>query len=364
MFSRSSDLRARVCDTYGLRKATRADLNTQFYLVAFRKMAIMVPSSMERNLALEFVRVTEAAAIAASEWIGKGDAKAADGAAVDAMRSRFNDIDFSGVVVIGEGSKDEAPELYTGEKIGKGGEPELDIAVDPLECTDSVAYGRYNAICVAASGPRGSLFSAPDTYMLKISVGPPAKNVIDLDAPVADNLKKVAQALGKDIDDVTVVVLDRPRHEQIIKDIRAAGARVRLITDGDVAGGVAPCMPKSGIDVMMGIGGSTEAVLAAVPLKIMGGEILCRFKERDEKYAEKQAELLAAAGLKKDTIYSSETLAKGKDLGFTATGVIDGPLLSGVRQTDEGITLTHSMVVRGQSETIRYITTHHTHHTR
>ncbi|OGJ54106.1 fructose-bisphosphatase, class II [Candidatus Peribacteria bacterium RIFCSPHIGHO2_01_FULL_49_38] len=313
---------------------------------------------MERNLALEFVRVTEAAAIAASEWVGKGDAKAADGAAVDAMRIRFNDIDFSGTVVIGEGSKDEAPELYTGEKIGKGGEPEVDIAVDPLECTDSVAFGRYNAICVAANGPRGSLFSAPDTYMWKIAVGKKARNAIDIDAPVSDNLKNISKAIGKDIEDVTVVVLDRPRHEQLIKDIRAARARVRLITDGDVAGGIAPCMPKSGIDVMMGIGGSTEAVLAAVALKIMGGEILCRFKERDEKYSPKQLELLAGVGLKKETVYSSDMLAKGKDLGFTATGVIDGPLLSGVRYVD-GEIITQSVVIRGQSETLRYITTHH-----
>lgn len=309
---------------------------------------------MDRNLALEFVRVTEAAAIAASEWIGKGDAKAADGAAVDAMRSRFNDIEFSGTVVIGEGSKDEAPELYTGEKIGRGGEPELDIAVDPLECTDSVAYGRYNAICVAASGPRGTLFSAPDTYMMKISVGAGAKNVIDLNTPTGENLKKISKALGKNIEDMTVVVLDRPRHEELIKDIRAAGARVRLITDGDVAGGIAPCMPKSGIDVMMGIGGSTEAVLAAAAVKLMGGEILARFKPKDEKHAK----LVSGAGYNTETIYTSEDLAKGTDLGFTATGVIDGPLLSGVKIVD-GITVTHSMVVRGPSETVRYITTHH-----
>ncbi len=312
---------------------------------------------MERNLALEFVRVTEAAAIAASEWVGKGDAKAADGAAVDAMRTRFNDIEFSGTVVIGEGSKDEAPELYTGEKIGKGGGPEVDIAVDPLECTDSVAYGRYNAMCVAASGPRGSLFSAPDTYMWKIAVGAGAKNAIDLDASVADNLKKISKALGKDIEDITVVVLDRPRHEKLIKEIRSCGSRVRLITDGDVAGALATCAPKSGIDVLMGIGGSTEAVLAAAAIKIQGGEILARFKPKDEHHTK----LVKKAGYNTKTIYTSEDLAKGKELGFTATGVIDGPLLQGVRKTDEGVTVTHSIVVRGQSNNIRYITTHHLH---
>ncbi|OGG70592.1 fructose-bisphosphatase, class II [Candidatus Kaiserbacteria bacterium RIFCSPHIGHO2_12_FULL_53_13] len=311
---------------------------------------------MDRNLALEFVRVTEAAAIAASDWIGRGDAHAADGAAVDAMRSRFNDIDFSGVIVIGEGSKDEAPELYTGEKVGKGGKPRLDLAVDPLECTDSVAYGRYNAICVAASGPRGSLFSGPDTYMEKIAVGPRARKAINLDASVAVNLRNIAKALGKKIADITVVVLDRDRHVDLIAQIRRAGARVRLITDGDVAGALATCTPRSGIDVLMGIGGSTEAVLAAVAIKILGGEILCRFKPKDDHHAK----LVKKHGLTTKRTYSSEDLAKGKDLTFTATGVIDGPLLTGVRDVD-GVTITHSLVIRGQTETMRYITTHHTH---
>lgn len=310
---------------------------------------------MDRNLALEFVRVTEAAALAASEWIGRGDANAADGAAVDAMRSRFNDIDFTGTVVIGEGSKDEAPELYTGEKVGKGGKPHLDLAVDPLECTDSVAYGRYNAICVAASGPRGSLFSGPDTYMQKLAVGPRARKAIDLDASVAANLRNVAKALGKKVSDITVVALDRDRHVNLIAEIRKAGARVRLITDGDVAGALATCTPRSGIDMLMGIGGSTEAVLAAVAIKTLGGELLCRFKPKDDHHAK----LVSRHGFNTKKIYSSEELAKGKGLTFTATGVIDGPLLSGMRDVD-GVTITHSLVIRGQTETIRYITTHHT----
>jgi len=309
---------------------------------------------MDRNLALEFVRVTEAAAIAAADWIGRGDAMAADGAAVDAMRDRFNDIDFSGRVVIGEGSKDEAPELYTGEKVGKGGKPVLDLAVDPLECTDSVAYGRANAMCVASSGPRGSLFSGPDTYMWKIAVGPKARKVIDLDATVATNLKKVAAALGKKVPDLTVIVLDRDRHVGLIAEIRKAGAKVRLITDGDVAAALATCIPGSGIDVLMGIGGSTEAVLSAVAIKILGGEILCRFKPKDDHHKG----LLKKHFLNDRKAYCAEDLAKGKDLTFTATGVIDGPLLDGVKYSNGDI-ITHSLVVRGQTETMRYITTHH-----
>ncbi len=309
---------------------------------------------MDRNLALEFVRVTEAAAIASAHWIGRGDAHAADGAAVDAMRSRFNDIDFSGVVVIGEGSKDEAPELYTGEKVGKGGKPALDLAVDPLECTDSVAYGRQNAMCVAASGPRGSLFSGPDTYMQKIAVGAAARKVIDIDAPVAVNIKRIAKALGKSVGDVTIVVLDRDRHTNLIADIRKAGARVRLITDGDVAGALAACIPDSGIDALMGIGGSTEAVLAAVAIKILDGEIFCRFKPKDDHHAG----LVKKHGFNTKKVYSTDELAKGENLTFTATGVIDGPILSGVRFTDHAI-ITHSLVIRGKTETMRYITTHH-----
>jgi fructose-1,6-bisphosphatase II len=309
---------------------------------------------MDRNLALEFVRVTEAAAIAAAQWIGRGDAMAADGAAVDAMRDRFNDIDFSGRVVIGEGSKDEAPELYTGEKVGKGGKPILDLAVDPLECTDSVAYGRANAMCVASSGPHGSLFSGPDTYMWKIAVGPKARKAIDLDASVATNLKKIASALGKNVSDITVIVLDRDRHVSLIAEIRKAGAKVRLITDGDVAAALATCIPGSGIDVLMGIGGSTEAVLAAVAIKILGGEILCRFKPKDDHHKG----LLRKHSLNDKKVYCAEDLAKGKDLTFTATGVIDGPLLEGVKYAN-GEIITHSLVIRGQTETMRYITTHH-----
>ena len=311
---------------------------------------------MDRNLALEFVRVTEAAAIAAAKWIGRGDKLGADGAAVDAMRSRLNQIDFKGVVVIGEGSKDEAPELYNGEKVGTGKGPSMDLAIDPLEATDSVAYGRYDSLSIIVAGPRGTLLRAPDTYMSKIVVGPDAKNVIDLDAPVKVNLVKIAHALGKDISELTVVVLDRERHKKLIEDIRKTGARARLITDGDVAPAIATCNSDSGIDVVMGVGGSTEGVLAAAAVKIFGGEILCRFKPRSEADV-KEIKRLGVKNLNK--VFKASDLAKGKELTFTATGIIDGYLLKGVVFEGNNRVITHSIVIRGQSGTIRYITAHH-----
>lgn len=309
---------------------------------------------MDKNLALEFVRVTEAAAIAASHWIGRGEKKKADGAAVEAMRSRFNFVDFKGTIVIGEGKKDEAPELYVGENVGTGKGPEMDIAVDPLECTDSVAYGRYNALAVIATGPKGSLLSAPDTYMDKIAVGSGAKGVIDLEAPVKDNIQKVAKALGKEIGEVTVSMLDRPRHEGLINEIRASGARIRLISDGDVAVAVATCVESSPIDMLLGSGGSAEAVLAAVAVKVLGGEILVRLKPRNDEDRKEMDRM----GLDDKTIFNSEDLAKGDNLTFTATGVIDGPLLQGV-VLNANFIMTHSVVMRSVSKTVRYLTTQH-----
>jgi fructose-1,6-bisphosphatase II len=314
---------------------------------------------MDRNLALEFVRVTEAAAIAAAKWVGKGEKNAADGAAVDEMRARFNQIDFLGRVVIGEGEKDEAPKLYTGEMVGKGKKPVMDLAIDPLECTDSVAWGRYNAIAVIAAGAKGTLLSAPDTYMEKIAAGPLAAKSIDLNDSVGVNLRRVAKALGKPISETTVVVLDRPRHEKLIKEIRRAGARVRLITDGDVAAAVATCLPGTGIDLLMGIGGSTEAVLAAVPLKVFGGEMLCRFKPRNGKDEAEVKKCLKKIGIAHlDHIFRAKDLAKGNQLTFTATGVIDGPMLKGVVFSRDQI-VTNSIVIRGGSGTVRYLTTYH-----
>lgn len=315
---------------------------------------------MDRNLALEFVRVTEAAAIAAAKWIGKGDRKMADLAAVTEMRARFNQIDFLGQVVIGEGEKDKAPQLYNGENVGKGQEPIMDLAIDPLECTDSVAWGRYNAMSVIATGPKGSLLNAPDTYMQKIAAGPCAAKAIELDASTRVNLEKTANALEKEVEELTVMVLDRPRHEKLIKEIRACGARVRLITDGDVAGAIATCFPESGVDLLMGIGGSTEAVLAAVAIKIFKGAMFCRFEPKnveDKKKTQKHLEKLGQ-NISIDHIFSVNDLAKGKQLTFTATGVIEGPILKGVLFQKDRI-ITHSVVIRGESGTIRYITTHH-----
>lgn len=310
---------------------------------------------MDRNLALEFVRVTESAAIAAARWVGRGDKNAADQAAVDEMRDRFNQIDFSGTVVIGEGEKDKAPKLYTGEKVGKGKEPVMDLAIDPLEATDSVALGRYNALTLVCAGSKGSLLHAPDTYMEKIAVGKDAAKVIDLDASPQDNVKKIAKALGKKVGDVTVVVLDRDRHKELIDQIRSAGARVRLITDGDVEPAVAACMPESIVDVVYGTGGSTEAVLAAVPVKILGGQILCRFKPRSKE----DGVAIKKYGIKNiNKIFTAEDMAKGRQLTFTATGVIEGPLVKGVEFRHDR-TVTHSVVIRAKSGTIRYITTHH-----
>ncbi len=309
---------------------------------------------MDRNLALEFVRVTEAAAIAASDWIGRGDKISADQAAVSEMRLRFNQIDFRGEIVIGEGEKDKAPMLFTHELVGKSKTPCIDLAVDPLEATDSVAYGRYNAISVIAAGPQGTILSAPDTYMSKIAVGQRAKKVIDLDAPVKINITRVAKALEKTVDEVTIVVLDRTRHSSLIQEIRDAGARVQLITDGDVSGAIVPSLHDSGIDMLLGIGASTEAVLAASAIKTLGGELLCRFQPRNNK--DKQA--LESYHIDVKKIFSVDELIREDTSTFTATGVIDGPLLKGVIRKDN-MFITHSLVIRGKSKTIRYLTTYH-----
>ncbi|MDP7180264.1 MAG: class II fructose-bisphosphatase [Candidatus Woesearchaeota archaeon] len=309
---------------------------------------------MDRNLALEFVRVTEAAAIACSKWMGKGDKISADKAAVDAMRSRFNSVDFDGEVVIGEGEKDEAPLLFIGEEIGTKKGIKVDIAVDPLECTSNLAKGKPNAISVLAAAPKGCLLKAPGTYMDQLCVGPQAKGVIDIKTDVKTNLTNVAKALDKEIGEVTVILLDRPRHEQLVKDIRDAGAKIRLIGHGTVSAGVAAALPDSGIDVMMGIGGAPEAVITAAALKSLGGDMQGILKPHDDKCI-KQAEEM---GISAEKVFGLEDLAKGDEVMFVATGISDGPLLKGIVVGCDDIT-THSIVMRAKTGTIRHVEAKH-----
>ena len=253
---------------------------------------------------------------------------------------------------------DEAPELYIGEKLGTGDGEEMDIAVDPLEATDSVAWGRSNAISVIATGPKGSLLRAPEVYMEKLAVGPQARDVIDLNAPIGENIRRVAQACGKDPEEVTAVVLDRPRHKDLIAEIRAAGARVRLITDGDIAGAIAASLPESGIDILAGVGKSPEAVIAAVAVKALGGALQCRFAPRNEE----DKKLIDGCDIEEQYraggVLAADNLARGTKLTFTATGVLDGPLAEGVRFESDHI-ITHSVVMRVQSGTVRFITARH-----
>ena len=315
----------------------------------------MVKEAPQRNLALDLVRVTEAAALSAARWLGKGDKEAGDGAAVDAMRMSFNVIDIDGVVVIGEGEKDQAPMLYNGERVGTGKGPKMDVAVDPVEGTRLLAFGRPNAISVISIAPRGTMFNpGPAFYMKKLVVGLEARNVIDLEAPVEDNLKNIAKALGKDVDDLVVFVLDKPRHQQLIADIRKAGARIQLHTDGDVAGALMAVSPDSDVDVMMGTGGTPEGVLAATAIKILGGEILAKLDPQSEQ--EKKNVLDAGYDLNK--VLNVDELITSEDIFFAATGISGGTFLKGVRYTGRGA-VTHSMVMRGKTGTIRYIESHH-----
>lgn len=310
---------------------------------------------IDRNLGFELVRATEAAALAAGRWMGRGDKNAVDAAAVQAMRYVLSNVDMDGIIVIGEGEKDKAPMLYIGERIGNGLPPQVDVAVDPVDGTRALAKGLPNAISVVALAERGSLYYPGHVaYMDKIAVGPEAKGAIDLSASVAQNLRAVAKAKDKNLDDLTVVVLDRPRHEQLVAEIRAVGARVRLIPDGDVAGAIMTAMPGTGIDVLMGIGGSPEAVVAACALRCLGGEMQCRLWPRDE--AERQQAL--AEGLDPDRILGINDLVKGDDVFFAATGISDGELLKGVRYYSRGA-YTQSIVMRSYSGTVRIIEANH-----
>lgn len=311
--------------------------------------------TISRNLSLELVRVTEAAALMAGRWMGRGEKEAADGAAVDAMRQVLNTIEMEGFVVIGEGEKDEAPMLYTGERVGCADQPKVDIAVDPVEGTRLLAQGMPNSIVVLAVAERGTLYMWQDiAYMEKIAVGPDAAGAIDIEAPVETNLVRVAAAKGVDVSDLTVVILDRPRHEEIIRRVREAGARMKLIMDGDVAGGLMAAMPGTGIDLLMGVGGSPEAVITACALRCVGGDMQTRLWPRNDD--ERQA--LVDQGLDQSRVYSIDDLVTSEDVFFVATGITDGELLKGVHYFPDGAT-THSLVMRERSGTVRYIESTH-----
>ncbi|MCO6418508.1 class II fructose-bisphosphatase [Siccirubricoccus sp. KC 17139] len=305
---------------------------------------------VDRNLALELVRVTEAAAIAAARWIGRGDKNAADGAAVDAMRKAFDTVAISGTVVIGEGEMDEAPMLYIGEQIGLGG-PQVDIAVDPLEGTSITAKGGNNAIATVALAERGGFLHAPDIYMDKIAVGPGLpEGIVDLDAPVEENLRELARAKKCGISDLMVCTLDRDRHKEMIKACRAAGARITLLGDGDVSGVIAVSQPEAGIDIYMGSGGAPEGVLAAAALRCIGGQLQGRLMFENDEQITRAKEMGITDPQRK---YKVDEMAAGNVM-FAATGVTNGAMLRGVRRTASGA-VTHSIVMRSKSGTVRYV---------
>lgn len=310
---------------------------------------------VERNLALELVRATEAGAMAAARHMGKGDKELVDQAAVDAIRYTLGGISMDGVVVIGEGEKDEAPMLYIGEQIGTGKTPRVDIAVDPIDGTTLLSKGLPGAIAVLAVSERGAMNCPTEVYyMNKIAVGPEARDAIDIDAPVAENLQKVARALGKLVTEVTVIILDRPRHAELIQDVRAAGARVKLISDGDIVAGIQASLPDSEVDVLMGIGGTTEGVISAAAIRCTGGAIQCKIWPRNEDEAARFRE----SGLDLNHVYTTRELVGGDDVFFAATGASSGELLKGVHFVPHGAR-TQSLVMRSRSGTIRWIDTIH-----
>ncbi|GHO54947.1 class II fructose-bisphosphatase [Ktedonobacter robiniae] len=311
----------------------------------------------ERNLGMELIRVTEAAALSAGRWMGKGNKEMVDQAAVDAMRHAVDGVDMDGVVVIGEGEKDEAPMLYIGEHVGNGHKPEVDVAVDPVDGTRLLALGLPGALAVVATAERGTMYSAPPGvfYMEKIAVGPAMRNAIDINAPVAVNLDRIARAREARIDDLTVAILDRPRHAEIIRQVREVGARIRLIGDGDVAAAIQAAMEDyRGIDVLLGIGGAPEAVLAAAAIKCIGGEIQCKIWPRNDQEREK----LKADGIDLTQVYRTDDLVKGNDVAFAATGITTGELLDGVQYFGWGAR-TSSVMMRSRSGTVRYIQARH-----
>ena len=308
---------------------------------------------MDRNLSLNIVRVTEAAALGCAKYMGRGDKNIADKGAVDNMRKMFDTIDIDGEVVIGEGELDEAPMLYIGEKIGMASEnaPKVDIAVDPLDGTNCVAKGLNNAIAVIAMGPKGSLLKAPDTYMNKICVGPKAKGVIDLAKPMKENMINIANALGKDLSELTVTMLERERHAEYINICRELGCRIKLFQDGDVATAIATCFEDTGVDVMIGKGGAPEGVIAAAAIKCLGGEMQGQLSPMSEEEVQRCNEM----NVDVEKIYKLEDLVGSDDVYFAATGVSDGDFLKGVRYMSKNICKTHSVVMRASTGTIRFV---------
>ncbi|MCI3272819.1 class II fructose-bisphosphatase [Streptomyces cylindrosporus] len=315
-----------------------------------------VPSEApDRNLALELVRVTEAAAMAAGRWVGRGDKNGADGAAVRAMRTLVSTVSMNGVVVIGEGEKDEAPMLFNGERVGDGTGPECDIAVDPIDGTTLTAKGMPNAIAVLAAADRGSMFDPSAVfYMDKLVTGPEAADFVDINAPVSVNIRRVAKAKRSTPEDVTVVILDRPRHEGIIKEIREAGARIKLISDGDVAGSIYALREGTGVDMLLGIGGTPEGIISACAVKCLGGTIQGKLWPKDDEERARAVD----AGHDLDRVLMTDDLVSGENVFFVATGITDGELLRGVRYRSETAT-TDSIVMRSKSGTVRRIDSEH-----
>jgi fructose-1,6-bisphosphatase II len=309
----------------------------------------------DRNLALDLVRVTEAGALAAGRWVGRGDKNGADGVAVNAMRTLINTVEMNGTVVIGEGEKDDAPMLYNGERVGDGNGPEYDVAVDPIDGTTLTAKGMSNAISVMAVAPRGAMYDPSAVfYMEKLATGPEAADVVDIRLPIAENINLVAKAKGVRASDITVCVLDRPRHAQIVEEIREAGARIKFITDGDVAGSIIAARPGTGVDMLVGIGGTPEGIISACAMKCLGGVIQGRLWPTSDG----ERERALAAGLELDVVLDTDDLVSGTDCFFVATGITDGELMQGVRYS-AGRATTQSVVMRARSGTIRTITSEH-----
>ena len=308
-----------------------------------------------RNLALDLARVTEAAALASGRFMGRGDKEGADGAAVNAIRVVLQSVDMNGIIVIGEGEKDNAPMLYNGEKVGNGADPKVDVAVDPIDGTRPLAFGRTNSLATVAIAPRGTMFNpGPFVYMNKLAVGPDAKGHINIEKSITENLQAIAKAKDTQVEDLTTIILDRPRHNDMIAEIRKAGARIRIIPDGDVAAALMTAWPGSGVDVLFGVGGTPEGVLAACALRAMGGEIQGKLFARDEDELRRGRE----AGYDFEKILTMDDLVSSEDVFFAATGITDGELLQGVRYFSHGAS-TDSLVVRGLTGTVRRITATH-----